>query len=159
MTTLDSKVSKNIVNLIGKECCRQRVGRSRSLSIGFGGKRLHGKANQPDNFYGEWEIGTYTASWRIVQEERILCGSQDVVDSLSELDQILNTIQFGRIVAIKVLGKLDICVEMDSGIHIDFLGCISEDDEIFHVFGPDNLYIEYSIKETWKIGKSNKPWL
>lgn len=159
MTTLNSEVLKNIENLIGKECCRQRVGRGRSLSIGFGKKRLHGKVNRPDDFYGEWEIGTYIASWRIVQEEIVLCGSQDVVDSLSELDQMLNTIQFGRIAAIKTIGKLDIRVELNNGIYIDFLGCSSEDDEIFHVFGPDNLYVEYSIKEKWRIGKSNTPWL
>lgn len=156
--TLDDVVVKNIINLIGKVCCRQRIGRGRSLSIGFGERVFHGKSNMPDDFYGEWEIGTYTASWRVVQKDIILCGSQDVVDEDAELDQLLNTILLGRVAAITNIGKLDIRVDMDNGIHIDFLGCSTEDDEMFHIFGPENLYIEYSVKEAWKIGKSNKPW-
>lgn len=157
--SIDNAAVMAIQGLIGKVCCRQRVGRGRSLSIGFGEKRFHGKTYLSDDFYGEWEIGTYSASWRVVRDGAILCGSRDIVDSVKELDQCLNSIRFGRILAISVVEKLDIRIDMDDGMRIDFLGTCSEDDEMFHIFGPDDFFMEYSITKAWKVGKSNEPWI
>jgi hypothetical protein len=152
---IDNVVQSAIADLIGKTCCRQRVGRMRSLSIGFGDKIPHGKSRLADDFYGEWEIGTYSAAWRVVHKETILCGSQDIVDSLSELDERLSKIVFGRIKEISSISKFDIRVYFDGETCLDFLGAASEEDELFHIFCPGNLYVEYSISGGWKIGKSN----
>ncbi len=153
-TIFDSVVQPAIAGLIGKACCRQRVGRMQSVSLGFGEKIPHGKSRLVDDFYGEWEIGTYSAAWRIVQEGTILCGSRDVVDSLGELDERLRKIKIGRIQTINPLSKLDIRVCFDDAMHIDFLGTASEPDELLHIFCPGNLYIEYSILSGWKVGDS-----
>jgi hypothetical protein len=128
----------------------------RSLSLGFGDKIPHGKSRLVDDFYGEWDIGTYTAAWRVVHEGAILCGSQDVVDTLSELDKRLCQIKFGEIKAISVISKFDIRLCFDGGIHLDFLGAASEDDELLHIFCPENLCVEYSIFDGWKVGESTR---
>ena len=155
-TKLDAMVLQTIGGLIGQACCRQRVGRMRSLSLGFGQKIPHGKPRLVDNFYGEWEIGTYTAAWRVVHEGVILCGSQDVVDSLSDLDQRLSKIKFGEIKAITAISKFDIRLHFDGGMHLDCIGAASEHDELLHIFCPEKLCVEYSIAGGWKVGPSSR---
>ena len=155
-TPFENAVLPAIGGLIGKTCCRQRVGRMRSLSLGFGQKIPHGKSRLIDDFYGEWEIGTYTASWRVVREGVILCGSQDVVESLSDLDARLSKIKFGEIEAINVISKFDIRLYFCERIHVDCIGAASDDDELLHIFCPEKLCIEYSIFGGWKVGEATR---
>lgn len=158
MNSFEPNIENLIKNLIGKNCCRKKAGRMNSLSLGFGDKLFHGKSNISDTYYGEWEIGTYIASWRIAQSGRILCGSQDDVESHDELDKKLRNIPIGKIFSISLLTQFDIRVELESDMCVDFLSVTSEEDEIFHVFCPEKKYVEYSVKDGWKAGESNKPW-
>lgn len=144
--------------LLGKNCCRQRVGRGRSLSIGFGERVPQMTRKTIDGFYGEWEVGTYSSAWRIVLDGKIVLGSLDVTDSVDELDQRLQNIKLGSVTAIKVLSQFDIRLEFDGDAHIDFIYASTEDDEIFHIFGPENIYLEYTSSRGWKVGRSNVSW-
>jgi len=154
----NSSILQEMSGLFQKSCCRQSVGRMRSLSIGFGVRIPHLKKNLPDSFYGEWELGTYTSAWRIVRQRHVLCGSQNVVDSIAELDAGLNSIELGQVVSVCAISELDVRVDLDDGTRVEFLGASSGEDELFHVFGPNNLYVEYSMTKGWRIGKSNVPW-
>lgn len=152
----DRALHSALMNLTGKACCRQRVGRMRTLSLGFGEKIPHGNPRLVDGFHGEWELGTYSAAWRIIRDEKILCGSQDVVDSLSELDVRLGKIEIGRIESVCLASRFDVRVSLDGNMHIDFFGADSGDDEIFHIFCPDGLYLAYSILGGWKVSPRKK---
>lgn len=154
----DTKISNFFSELKGKQCCRKRVGAGRSLSIGFGKKIPNLNSKTADSFYGEWEIGTYSSSWRIVANGEIICGSMNVVDSIDELDQQIQALLLGSIVNIENMSPFDIRVSLDQGIFIDFMCADDEGDEMFHVFGPEFFYIEYKYADGWKIGKSNVPW-
>jgi hypothetical protein len=156
--TIDVNVRNAFAGIIGKTCCRQRVGRGKSLSIGFGERILQSKPKVADPFYGEWEIGTYSSAWRIVDNSKILCGSLDVVDSIEELDEKLQQVRLGAVVDIEAVSLLDIRVKLERGVFVDFICASSEDDEMFHIFGPDNLYIEYKNIGGWEVGKSDAPW-
>lgn len=158
MMTVNLNTQSAFAELIGNPSCRQRVGRGRSLSVGFGDKVPHSKPKTADPFYGEWEIGTYSSAWRIIREGRVVCGSSDLVDSIDELDGRLQAIQLGAVVAIEALSQFDIRVKLDNGVLIDFICASAEDDEMFHIFGPENLYIEYTCPDGWKVGRSNAPW-
>ncbi|SRR6266481_446555 len=155
---LDDSVQSAIVGLIGQACCRQRLGRFRSLTIGFGKKIPHGRPNLADDFYGEWQIGTYYAAWRVIKDGKILCGSRDVVDSLVELEERFRQIQLGRINGIWMVSEFDIRIDLDDGIHIDFLGAAreDEDDEMLHIFCPNGLYVRYSTLDGWKVGDAGR---
>jgi hypothetical protein len=155
---IDSEMREVLAPLFGKACCRQRVGKMRSLSLGFGPKVKHGKSGLSDDFYGEWEVGTYSGSWRVVRDGRVVCGSTEVVDSLEELDGRIRSIVFGRLAAIEMVSKLDIRLVFEDGTHIDILATSSEGDELFHVFCPDHMFVEYTAPGIWKLGKSNLPW-
>jgi len=148
----------SVEELKSKSCCRQRVGRMRSLSLGFGEKVFHGKNDFPDDFYGEWEIGSYYSEWRVIRAGEILCGSQNTVESIAELDNQLNTIQLGRVIKIENFSKFDVRVSFDNNICAEFFWCSNDDDEVFHVFGPKKLCAEYSVGNGWRVGQSDKPW-
>lgn len=153
---LDESVRSAIDGLVGQECCRQRIGRGRSLAIGFGNKVKHGKPRLVDDFYGEWEIGSYMAAWRIIQADELLCGSNDVVQSLDELDKRLSKIRLGKVAEIVWFSKFDIRVQLEEQIRIEFLWVSSEDDEMFHIFCPNNLYVKYSIRDGWETESGEK---
>jgi hypothetical protein len=126
--------------------------------VGFGKRVPHSKPKTADPFYGEWEIGTYSSAWRIIRAGRVVCGSSDVVDSIDELDERLQAIKLGAVVAVEALSQFDIRVKLDDEVFIDFI-CASEgDDEMFHIFGPERLYVQYTCPDVWKVGKSNAPW-
>ena len=145
-----------INGLIGKPCCRQRLGSKRSLSIGFGNKIPHGNSRLVDSYYGEWEIGTYSATWRLVDNGKVLCGSKNVIGSLLELEDQFRQIQLGRISGVYLASKFDVRVEFDDGKKIDFLGASSDDDEMFHIFCPNGLYVKYSTFIGWEIIKHGR---
>ena len=155
---MDSEIAEYVAPLVGKPCCRKRIGRGRSLSIGFGGREYHHKSNLPDPFYGEWELGCYSSGWRIMQDGRIIFASNDPLDSIADFNMRLAEIPLGRFESISRCTEMDIRVRMDSGYGVDFLAGTSDDDESFHLFGPSKLYIQFTPAKGWKVGKSNKPW-
>lgn len=152
-------IDEHFARAIGEECCRQRVGGMRELSIELGKKVAHGRNLLDDYFYGEWKIGSYMSTWRIFEDGNLICAGQDDVDSIEELDKRLSSIKFGRLTSITNILPFDIRVSFDSGIQIDFLICTNEDDDAFHIMGPDHLCMTWSLMHGWKIGKSNEPWL
>lgn len=151
-------IPKLIQPMFGKTCCKTRVWRSRSLRLGFGEKIYHGNPKLIDDFNGEWEIGTYRCAWRIIQAEMIICGSNDAADSIDELDAAVKQIDLGRIISLTMCPSgIDIRAEFDTGISVDFLSTISDDDDCFNVFCPDNMCANYDVERGWLIGKSDRP--
>jgi len=95
----------------------------------------------------------------VLQNKRILCASNDAADSLDELDRALKAVEFGRITSLEQPADLDLRLEFDRGITVDFLATISDQDECFHiVFRPGNLAIKFTAGTGWEIAESNKPW-
>jgi hypothetical protein len=159
MRTINDKIKAAIAPLIGRECCRSQASCEGSLSLGFGEKVFHKNKRLVDDFYGEWEIGTYYGAWRIIQDGKIIIGSNSIAeDSIGELNRILKQFNFGRFAALTALTDIDIRVELDNSVCIDFFAMASDEDEIFHIFCPGSEYVEFSIRNGWKLGKSNEPW-
>jgi hypothetical protein len=129
----------------------------RSLSLGFGTEaRSTVKINE--KVYREWEIGTYCGAWRVLREGVVLCGSQDAVDSIADLNLALGRVNFGRFISLQQFTDLDIRVEFDNGVAVDFLATTSDDDESFHMFCPENRFIKFSVQGGWKVGPADRPW-
>ena len=59
---MNERIGAALRPMFGLACCRLRVGRFRSLSIGFGAERPHGKTDTQDSFYGEWEITLFAGA-------------------------------------------------------------------------------------------------
>jgi hypothetical protein len=157
-SNMDRKIKALIQPMLGKLCCKKRVWSFKSLSLGFGKKVYHdNKLKLVDAFYGEWEIRTYSYAWRVIKNGKILCGSGDAVDHVNELTAVLKRIKFGRIISLEQLTNLDVRVAFDTGIAVDLLAAVSDEDEGITIFCPDNKCIQFTVGNGWKIKSSNKP--
>jgi hypothetical protein len=156
--SIDNDVMRMIEPLIGQLCVRQAVGRMKSLSLGFGEKAEPASA-ATEKQYRAWEIGTFgNSAWRITKDGVLLMGSLDSADSIDESNVVLSRISLGRFSALKQPSVLDVRVEFDSGMAVDFLSASGEEDENFHIFCPGAMYVEFSALGGWDIGPSNEPW-
>jgi hypothetical protein len=146
--------------IFGKACCRQRVSEPRGLRLGFGEKIYHGNPKLIDAYYGDWELGTYYCAWRVIKGGRILCGSDDSVESANELNSAICQIDFGAIQSIEHLSSLDIRLGFDTGIMVDFLATTSDgtDECLGIVHNSSHRAAEFSVEDGWTIGASNLPW-
>jgi hypothetical protein len=157
----DERFQTLIRPLVGLACCRSKVGGFFSLSLGFGklvpipmlksGRRLN------TAHYGEWEIGSYFCSWRVIRRSDILYSGSNNIGSESELDERIANVDFGCFMSIVQLSKWDVRIECTADLFIDFLG-IDSHDESFHVFCPNNVSIVFKPGSGWFVGPSNKPW-
>lgn len=154
MIEIPNAILLKFKDLIGQPCCRQRIGRFRSISLGFGKKIPHGSLNRADYYYGEWELGSYRAAWRLVRDKVILCASGDLVDSLYELDENLQRIELDSIKQIEQVSEFDFCIYFSNGIRLEFFTVTSDDDEILHLFCPDGSHLSYSLEGRWQIGRA-----
>lgn len=152
---MTDQVRSILQGVIGCDCARQEVGSLTSLTLGFGD--IDSALPQPTlRDYRKWEMGTYCCAWRISDaSSTLLCGSQDP-KSIAELDETVGKIDFGRLAKISLDNGLDIIVELNNGIRIDFLMTVSMDYECFHIFCPDNVYIGYSIRKSWQVASSTR---
>ena len=154
---MKATIREHIEQVIGQMCCRQHIGDHRSLRLGFG-EIVRVKTARGEADYGKWEIGTYHCAWRIIHDQKIVCGSQDVVESIDELRRAISVIKWGRCSAIRQLTDMDVRVEFDNGVFVDILATISDEDEVLHLFCPDKVVVTFSIPDGWVAGPSDKPW-
>jgi hypothetical protein len=153
--SMKKDIASMLSKIVGQPCTRRQIGRSKSLSLGFGDE-ANDNSPTKDKHYKVWEIGTYDSTWRIVKGAVVLLSNIDS-DDLLELNLELSTIKLGSFVSILQLTELDVRVELDNGVAVDFLGTSKDDDEYFHVFCPEKSYIEFS-RAGWKTGRSDEPW-
>jgi hypothetical protein len=154
------EVMTRVAPIFKKQKCRVQVGLLKSLSLGFGEKLYNDKLPTRDKYYGEWEIGTWNCSaWRVLVGNSVQCGSNDTSD-LEALDAAVASVEFGFITGFECLSKHDVRVSFSNNIFVDFLQATQDqdpdEDDVFHIFGPDHLYVQYIPANGWFIGKSTK---
>jgi hypothetical protein len=154
---MNSDVTELVQQLIGRQCSRREVGRNRGLTLGFGAE-VRSPLRLSEKIHSEWEIVTYYSAWRVVREGVLLCGSQDVVDSIDELNLALGRVDFGRLVSLRQFTDLDVRVEFDNRVAVDILATTSDDDECFHIRCPGKRFIRFSVSGGWKTGPSDMSW-
>lgn len=154
--SLSAIVRGKLDSIIGMPCAVRHVQeeygcRTLLLGLAFGINNF----SSNDVKHLEVEIGTFCNSWRIVKDDVILLGANDC-RSNEDFDRLVEEIDFGKLLRIDMFNQFDVRVSFDSNVRIEFL-CTQNDDEIFHVFLPGNLVVEYSAAG-WKIGLSDHPW-
>jgi hypothetical protein len=150
-----------ITPVLGQECCRKKVGEFFNLSLGFG-KKIPvplpiSKKRLNTEYYGEWEIGTYQKSWRIIKGQRIIHGGCEPFESEGDMDSEISRIAFGKVKAVYQLSQWDVRIELDSDWCIDFLS-VDPNEDTFHVFCPNNRIVLFKASVGWFVGPSDKPW-
>lgn len=153
---INSKVEEKIQGLINLRCVRQVVGNYNSLSLGFGKLKELNCAHG----YREWELGSFSRNWRIIQEKKVICGGWDGFDIEIEfeLDSKLKSINLGCLRSIYENELGDVSVHFDNSIVVEFFCLSSSDEDMFYIFCPNAGYIEYNAMFGWLIGRSDLPF-
>jgi hypothetical protein len=142
-----------IKELIGQTCTLQRIGSDRSLFIGFG--EVDETRTMP---HGAIEIGTYDCAWRVSLAGKVLCGKNDAVDDVSELQACFSKINLGEILEITQTSEFDVRIRFSTNICVDILCTISDGDEVLHIFFPMKKVVTFCPNEGWRFGRSDEPW-
>jgi hypothetical protein len=135
-------------DLQGLSVSKQSVGLARSISI-----RL--SSLDPMESY---EIGCFSAGWRVRSGTRIVLGSTELVDSVGSLDDALQKIYFGRFLHSKMIGERDLSLIFEDEFSLDFFRMNSEEIEVFHLICPQNICYELSTEHGWRMGPANVGW-
>jgi len=144
--------------LIGLPCSRIDIGSWKSLSVGLGDRYKNNNKNSRVEYYGEWELGTYNASWRFIKNKEIIFGSNNFIEnnnaalSLSTLN--LRPLLDEKLMTIKVLSEFDIRFEFSGNMIIDILNCFNDDDEVLHFLHIEGSFWTLLKNNQWENGKS-----
>ena len=130
--------------LINQQICRIDFRRDKSLFIGLGNK--YPTFRKAVSFYGQWEIGTYNASWRIIKDGKILIASESE-KLMTEEKEIVSFPQF-KLEEINEPTLFDLSFVFSSNLKIDFFNCYTEDDDFVHVIKIDKTWWEKKTKWT-----------
>lgn len=144
-----------LAKIIGQACLRKEIGEMKSISLGFGNVAPL-RFKEQHRRYRMWEMGTYAADWEIVDAEGIRLSKRSRHET-AEMDRLLQSIDLGRFVAVQQVSETSLRVELDNGLAVNISGDVEDDDEYFHVFCPEEMYIEFS-RAGWKVGRSDRPW-
>lgn len=134
--------------LLGQTCCRQHVGNDLSLFLGFG-SIIYVTNPKGESPHGMYEIGTYRSDWRLIENQRILCGSNDVVDSIDDFREQIMKLDGATCAGIRMLTEFDVRIEFNRGLCVDFFATFGDEDEVIHVFLPDDKVVSFSNHGGW----------
>jgi hypothetical protein len=148
------EVNEIVEKIVGQPCVRKEVGSLRSISLGFGEESTEPRRRK--RRYRLWEIGTYSADWRILDGATVALAKRFSPD-VGELDASLASLHLGRFASIEQLSKSAVRMNLDNGFAVEFFGDPGDDDEYFHIFCPHDVYIVFSDKG-WQLGRSDVPW-
>ena len=140
----------------GEVCCRKRVGYYYSFAIDFGEKEYHNHSKNVDPFYGEWQFRTYNQMWRIIKDKQVILEGQNNIGTNDNVDDAIQQIEFGRLINISINTDLDLVLQLDNGLSIEFLSH-SKEDEICVIFLPKNRCLDYRADRGWEYEKSDMP--
>ncbi|MGH9475361.1 MAG: hypothetical protein ACRD1C_03400 [Terriglobales bacterium] len=151
-----ANASLALAAIVGKTCWRKRAGEFGSLSLGFGAKLLEPTSLGPRE-YGEWEVGSYNAAWRVTANDDVLCGSEDASLNRDRANEVLASLELGSAISWEATANA-IRLNFDMGRAVEFLRVNSSQEEWFHVFAPGDAYFELSGAGIWAVGPSGVPW-
>ena len=150
---IPDKAKRLLQALSGQPCTLQRIGSDKSLFIGFGD--VETVSMKP---HASTEIGTYDCSWRVISKGMVVCGRDDAVDEVSELQECLSKIYLGKFVAIRQISEFDVQIQFSTDVIVEVLCTISDNDEVIHIFFPDKEVLTFQPVEGWRFGRSDEPW-
>lgn len=144
---MDIQIPDKLQGMIGQKCCNAKIGLGKGLRIEFGKQvfSYHSKRQGKDVFHGKWDLTSEWSSWRIVQNDRIVCSIDDG-EEISE--PLIQTLLIGNLQDIIQNSIFDFSLLFDNGIKVEFLG-LSNVDCAFAVRCPDNVFFEFLAGNGW----------
>lgn len=139
--------------MLGQSFCYAEIGYSGAFKIGLGNRIFYDHPRLSHLFHGEWDIITISSAWRIIKDEKIICGSYDF---LEENESKFNTLVFGILLNINCTPPYGLALSFSSGIRIEYWNQSATDNSL-EILAPNNTYLELDHKGIWKESCSNIP--
>lgn len=151
------EIADKLRPLLGVPCTLKRLQSYRELFVDFG--PLKPSKRHSEREYADWHIFVDWNGWRFMKDGLVLCGRNDVVGNIQELDANVRAIELGAFAGMAALNEFDVRVFFSCGSMLDLLTTYSDPtSELFNFFIPDNEIILYSLEKGWEIGPLNEPW-
>src|SRR5688572_18473034 len=133
------KLSDQLKSLIGLPCSKSSLSYSGIIVIGMGDLIEYDDAKLRGRHYAQWEIRSYSASWRISRNGITLAGSYDY-DGGDALEQSLQLIG-GKILQSVMLKdqSADAAFSFEGGFSIELFE-VSGDDPVWEMYGPESCW-------------------
>jgi hypothetical protein len=152
-----ARVRQVLLEVLGKQCRRVRVGTGRSLRVSLGQTEAEPQGGRL-LAHGEWELRTWDADWRVLAGGELLFGSGDAEKDPPAANKLLKGLQPGKVVGWRLRSRCSIGLAFDSGMEIELLRVCRGPGEWFHLFGPAQRYVELAGTGRWTTGFSDQPW-
>lgn len=152
------EIAEKLWHLLGVPCTLKRVQSYRELFVDFG--PLKKSKSRLERDYADWHVFVDWNAWRFVRQGCVLCGRNDVVNDIHELDANVRAIEIGSFAGMTALNQYDVRIHFSCGSSLDLLS--TERDAasgLFNFFMPDNEIFKYSLENGWQMGPSNASWL
>jgi hypothetical protein len=134
----------------GLKCCLASIGYGDVFKIEFGQRMYYDEKR----FHGEWSLVTYSCGWRVMKDEKILCGYYDAYETSDKIVRILE----GRILKeILQPTKYDLSLIFDNNYRADFWGQTNyKNHHSLFVYGPQEQYFELRNDGSWSVDADDK---
>lgn len=149
---MDVEIPKNLNTLIGQICCNARVGYAGSLVLDFG-EKIYSNVKRIHNFMGEWSLRTDSCTWRMDDNQTVICGFYDEEE---ENDKFLKKIISLKLLGIEHISHVDIELKFENDYRIFLIGQ-SKDTDFFGILAPNNTFIGFNPTTKWYTKNSNIP--
>ncbi len=118
---------KNI--LVGTQSCYVKVLYGSGLRIGLGEKVPFDNPRLKGKFHGEWDVLSRFCGWRILQNNKIICGFDN---EIKDSNDILKSVLLGNLSDIIKLNEHDLRLSFENNYTIDFI-CQSTSEPIITI--------------------------
>ncbi len=145
-----SMMPEQIRVITGLKCCLSGVGYPHTFKLEFGSKNFFDEKR----FHGDWSLMTYSCGWRLMKDEKILCGYYDDAETSDKVVKILE----GRILKEMIQSsKYDISLIFDNNYRADFWGQTNfKNHHSLFIYGPHDQYYEFRNNGSWSVDMDDK---
>jgi len=150
--TMSGNMKALFFGMFRKNICRLQIFKNGNISIGVGEKLAHCNVRLRDEYYGEWEIGSYHSNWIFFDQDRPLYSGGDAKSVLMSVEKNIGLIILGRqILDIQTIDNFKVKVIASSGSSFVFNSSDDMDDESFHIFSPNGFSLGFNSSKGWML--------
>lgn len=136
---MKSVMPEILSSLIGLKCNEVKIDDEGDLMLEF-----EEKAHDCEASFNHWKFQTGSCSWRIVENEKILCGLNDG----KTYSSVFNNLKEQKLISIERISYNDISFIFKGGLEIQLLSQ-SRDKECFSIIAPSKECVSFSSAGGW----------
>ena len=144
-------IPQQLLNAIGLRCCDVQIDSVGTLRFGLGDKVYYSQPKLQGKFHGEWDFLSSCSAWRMLKDQKFICGSLDFREESGHVGGILVGEQLTGIIKPT---PFDLSLIFSNELQVNIFGQSGSDGSL-EVLAPNDLYLEL-IGGIWSIANSKE---